>query len=160
MTQATLIRTLSWIWLTGSEVSVHYHHSRKYGSVNAGMALEKLSASTSWSQGSQEKTVSQAARRSVSKPTPTVMHFLQQGHTYLNKATLPNIAASHGPSIFKPLHMTREHFLTYDHTWHDGNFCWFETWINYSVLGDILTSATAFSNLSWCPSTQWDEALC
>ena len=34
----------------------------------------------------------QAARRRVSKPTLTVTPFLQQGHTYLNKATPPNRA--------------------------------------------------------------------
>jgi hypothetical protein len=31
-----------------------------------------------------------------------VTHFLQQGHTYSNKATPPNSATSHGASIFKP----------------------------------------------------------
>jgi hypothetical protein len=34
----------------------------------------------------------QASRRKVSKPTPTVTHFLQQGHTYSNKAKPPNSA--------------------------------------------------------------------
>jgi hypothetical protein len=38
-------------------------------------------SSTSWSEGKQEQTFFQAARRRVSKPTPTVTHFLQQGHT-------------------------------------------------------------------------------
>ena len=28
----------------------------------------------------------------TSKPTPTVTHFLQQGHTYLNEVTPPNSA--------------------------------------------------------------------
>ena len=35
------------------------------------------------------------------KPTPTVIHFLQQDHTYSNKATPPNSATPHGLSIFK-----------------------------------------------------------
>jgi hypothetical protein len=34
----------------------------------------------------------------TSKPTPTVMYFLQ-GHTYTNKATLSNSATFLGPSI-------------------------------------------------------------
>jgi hypothetical protein len=52
-------------------------------------------------------------RRSGSQPTPTVTHFLQQGHTYSNKATPPNKAwakhiqttiASIDPGIF-PAHI-------------------------------------------------------
>jgi hypothetical protein len=38
-------------------------------------------SSTSYSKGQQEKTGSQAARKRVSKPTPTVTHFAQQDHT-------------------------------------------------------------------------------
>jgi hypothetical protein len=37
--------------------------------------------SISSSKGSKEQTISQVTRR-ISKPTSTVMHFLQQGHTY------------------------------------------------------------------------------
>jgi hypothetical protein len=43
----------------------------------------------------QEKTIFQAARRRVSNPTLTVIHFLQQDHTSL-------IVPLPGPSIFKP----------------------------------------------------------
>jgi hypothetical protein len=43
-----------------------------------------------------------AARRRVSKPTPKLIHFLQQGHTHSNKVTPPKVPLS-GPSIFKPL---------------------------------------------------------
>jgi hypothetical protein len=43
----------------------------------------------------------QAARRRVSKPTLTVIHFLQQGHSYSNKATLLIVPLS-VPSIFSP----------------------------------------------------------
>jgi hypothetical protein len=39
----------------------------------------------------------------TSKPTYTVTHFLEQGHTYSNKATLPISTTSFGPSTFKPL---------------------------------------------------------
>ena len=35
-------------------------------------------------------TVSQTARRRVSKPTPTAIQFLLQDHTYFNKVTLSN----------------------------------------------------------------------
>jgi hypothetical protein len=47
-------------------------------------------SSTSSSKGSQEQTVFHVARRRVSNPTLTVIDFLQQGHTYSNKATPPN----------------------------------------------------------------------
>jgi hypothetical protein len=43
-------------------------------------------------------------RRRVSLLTPTVMHFLQQDHTYSNKATPPNRAtpwAKHIQTITK-----------------------------------------------------------
>jgi len=38
-------------------------------------------------------------------PIPTVMNFLQQGHAHSGKATPPNSATSHGPSVFKPPHV-------------------------------------------------------
>ena len=62
-------------------------------------------SSTSCSEGKQE-TGFQAARRRISKSTPTVMHYLQQGHTHSKKAT-PTLTRPHllivpllGPSIF------------------------------------------------------------
>jgi hypothetical protein len=42
----------------------------------------------------------QEARMRVLKPMPTVTHFLQQSHTYCNKATSPN-KPLHEPSTFK-----------------------------------------------------------
>jgi hypothetical protein len=39
-----------------------------------------------------------------SKSAYTVKLFLQQGHTYCNKATSFNSVTSHGPNIFKPPH--------------------------------------------------------
>jgi hypothetical protein len=42
-----------------------------------------------------------ASRKRVSKPTPTVTYFLQQGPTYSTKTTPPNYTTP-GPSIFKP----------------------------------------------------------
>ena len=37
--------------------------------------------------------------------SPPVTHLLQQGHTLSNKATPPDRATSHGPSICKPPHL-------------------------------------------------------
>jgi hypothetical protein len=42
----------------------------------------------------KQKTVLQVTRRKFSKPTHTVTYFLQQGHTYSNKAISPNSATS------------------------------------------------------------------
>jgi hypothetical protein len=71
--------------------SVHYHYGRKHGSVQAGIAVEEPESSTSCTEGRQEKTtLFQTARRRISRPTPTVTHFLQ--HTYSNKAIPPNSA--------------------------------------------------------------------
>ena len=84
-------RTFNWGWLTGSEVQsiiIKVEAWQPPGRHVAGGA----ESSTSSSEGHQEKTVSQAARRLVLQPTPTVTHFLQQGHTYSNKATPPNSA--------------------------------------------------------------------
>ena len=51
-------------------------------------------SSKSSSEGHQEKTGSHMVRRRVSLPTPTVTHFLNQGHTYSNKATPSNSTTS------------------------------------------------------------------
>jgi hypothetical protein len=60
------------------------------GSIQADMVLEKeLRVLPLNPRHPGEETVLQAARRRVSKPIPTVTHFLQQCHPY-------------GPSIFKP----------------------------------------------------------
>jgi hypothetical protein len=57
-------------------------------------------------KANRRKTGLQAAKKRVSKPTPMVTHFLQQGHTYSYKATTtprPHllIVPLLGPSIFK-----------------------------------------------------------
>jgi hypothetical protein len=69
-------------------------------------------SSAYWSDCSlQRLSLLQTFRRRVSftlgrasRPTPTMMHFLQQGHTYSNKATTPNSATFSGSSMFKPPH--------------------------------------------------------
>jgi hypothetical protein len=66
---------------------VRYHHGREYGNGQAGMMLEELRVQH---VHQKETRCLQAARRKVSKPTPTMTHFLQQGHTSSNKATPSN----------------------------------------------------------------------
>jgi hypothetical protein len=80
--------------------SVHYHHCRKYSTIQVGITLVELRVLHLFSEGKQEKPDTQVARKMVSKPIHTVTHF-QQGHTYSNKATPPN-SASPGPNIYKP----------------------------------------------------------
>jgi hypothetical protein len=72
----------NWGWLTDSEVQSivikveAWQHPGRHGAGGA-------ESSTSSAEGSQGQTEHpQAARRRVSKPTPTVTHFLQQGHTF------------------------------------------------------------------------------
>jgi hypothetical protein len=79
MTKAALIRTtFNWGWLIGSEIQSivikvgAWQHLGRHGTGRA-------ERSTSSSEGLLEKTVFQAARIRVSKPTLTVTHFLQQG---------------------------------------------------------------------------------
>ena len=67
---------------------VHCHQGR----CMADVGLEEMKVLHLESKGRQEKTGFHVARMRVSKPTPTVTHFLQQGHTYSNKATPPNSA--------------------------------------------------------------------
>jgi hypothetical protein len=96
--QATLIKsTFNWGWLIGSEVQSIIIKAGTWqhpGRQNAGGA----ESSTSSSEGCQQTTDFQAARRRVLKPTPTVTHLLQQGHN-LPIVPLP------GPSINKPSHI-------------------------------------------------------
>jgi hypothetical protein len=51
-------------------------------------------SSVSHSKGKEEKTGYHVVRNRVSFPTPTVIHFLQQGHTYFNKAKHLNSATT------------------------------------------------------------------
>jgi hypothetical protein len=70
-------------------------------------------SSTSWSEGSQEKTLHWVElEHETSKPTHTVIQFFQQDHISLSsKAILPNSATFYGPSIFKPPHLANWCFL-------------------------------------------------
>jgi hypothetical protein len=90
--KTVLIRpTFNWSQLTGSEVHFiiikagPWQHSGKHGAGGA-------ESSTFLSEGCYQKTGSHVVRRRLSLLTPTVTHFLQQGHTYYNKATTPKSA--------------------------------------------------------------------
>jgi hypothetical protein len=90
MTKATLKKDIILLGLahrfsTLSSYQEAWQHPGRHGAGGA-------ESSTSCSKGKQEKTDSQAARRRVSKSTPTVTQVLQQGYTYSKKATPPNSA--------------------------------------------------------------------
>jgi hypothetical protein len=67
--------------------SVLYHHGGKNGSTQAGIVWEENILFLR-----QTENFTQATRKRVSKPTSTVIHFFQQGHTYSRKAIPPNSA--------------------------------------------------------------------
>jgi len=69
-----------------------WQHPGRHGSGDA-------QRSTSSSEGCQEKTGFQAARKRVLKPTPTVVHLLQQGHIYSKMVTPPNGATPWNKNI-------------------------------------------------------------
>jgi hypothetical protein len=78
---------------------------RKY-LTRAGLQYQRFSTLSKWQKAwqhlcrhGQEKTVSWVAKRRVPKPTPAVTHFLQKGHIYSNKVTLPNCAIPWGKHI-------------------------------------------------------------
>jgi hypothetical protein len=72
-----------------------WQHPGRHG---AGGAESSISSS----EGFWEKTGSYVIRSRVSLPTPIVIHFLQQGHSYSNKATHLLVVPLPGPSTFKP----------------------------------------------------------
>jgi hypothetical protein len=63
---------------------------REHGTFQAGIVQEELRV-THLFQRQKKKTVP-TARRRVSRPTPPVTRFFQQGHTYSNKAIPLNSA--------------------------------------------------------------------
>jgi hypothetical protein len=80
-------------------------------------------SSTSCSKGSQEQSISHVSRRRASRPTPTVTHFLQQGHIHSNKAKNLLLVLLSGPSISnhhrqRPwLACLRSPMISYDRTY-------------------------------------------
>ena len=93
MTKATLIKDNIYLGLAYRfRGSVHYHQWWEHGSIQAGMVQKELRI-LYFIQDKQEKSGSHVVRTRVSLLTPTVTHFLQQGHTYSNEAT-PNSGTS------------------------------------------------------------------
>jgi hypothetical protein len=89
MTKAILIwTTFNWGWVQKFNPLLS---RQEHGSVQAGMVPGKLRILYLHLKATR-KTLTSTLHR-ASKPTPTVTHFLQQGHTYSNKATPPNTAA-------------------------------------------------------------------
>jgi hypothetical protein len=81
MTKTILIRiTFHWGWLTGSEVQ---SSNIKVGAWQhpGSQVQEEVRVLHLHPKETKEHTGFQEARRRVSKPTPTVTHFIQQGHT-------------------------------------------------------------------------------
>jgi hypothetical protein len=81
MTKATLIRTtFNWGWLTGSEVQsiIIKMGARQHPGRHSAGRTERSSSEDCW-----EKIGFKEARMGIlkPKPTPTVAHLLQQGHT-------------------------------------------------------------------------------
>jgi hypothetical protein len=104
MTKQLLPKTIfNWAWLTVSEVQ-----SILIMAASRQAWCWRSWESTSWTEGSRIKLSLHWVELEhwTSKPTPTVTEFLQDGHIYSNKVTLLNSATSHGPSIFKPSHIT------------------------------------------------------
>jgi hypothetical protein len=90
----------------------------KHGSIQAGTGMEEMSVPPLVLKAARRKTGFQAARTRVLKPTTTVTHILQQGHTYSNKAT-PTLTRPHlqivpllRPNLYKlPQHLFESDFL-------------------------------------------------
>jgi hypothetical protein len=99
---------------------VYYHHSRKHSSIHTDMVLEEpriLHLDLKVARGRQYPGWSLSINK-ISKPTCRVMYFLQQSHTYSNKATPPNSTTPSGPSTqthesmgAKPIQITTFHSL-------------------------------------------------
>ena len=86
--------------------SVRYHHSKKHGIVQADLVLEEQRV-LHFNQKAAGRRLSfphwvKLEHWSPPGSTYTVAHFLQEGHTYSNKAIPPKSATFHGLSIFKP----------------------------------------------------------
>jgi hypothetical protein len=84
--------------------SVQCHHGGKHGNVQADMGLEELRVLRL-----DLKAVFQTTWRRVSKNTPTMTHFLKQGHTYSTKTIPPKSATLYA----KHIQTTTFHSLTH-----------------------------------------------
>ena len=134
MTKTTLIRTIfNWDWLTGSEVlSIII----KVGAwqLPGRLCVWRSECSTSCSKGKQENSGFQKAKMRVLNTTSSMTPFLQQGHTYSNKATPiptgPNLLIVPLPTsiIFKPSQTPTQNTYRYTHS-HKMTWIQIETYI-------------------------------
>ena len=96
-----------------SPLSSKWEHDSVWASPGRHGTGKGAESSASWSGGSRrtlshrhlgERSLPHKAEpeHRTSRPTYTVTHVLQQGHTYSNKATPSNDTTSHEPSLFKP----------------------------------------------------------
>jgi hypothetical protein len=82
--------------------SVHYHHGRKHGSVQADVLDKELRVLYLDLKAGKKQPPSFALDRAGTKDFkvyPTEKCFLQQDHTYFNKDTPPNSVTLHSPDI-------------------------------------------------------------
>lgn len=92
----------------------HYLHGETRQCTGRHGAREGAKSPTFWSAGNRKwtGTLGVAWVRETSKPIPTVIHFLQQGHNYCNNATPPNSGHPYefmGLIIFKlPQYLTNQ----------------------------------------------------
>ena len=70
--------------------SVHYHHGRKHVSHPAGTVVEELRFQHLHPMKARSRLSPMWLGGVSQQPTLTVIYFLQQSHTYSNKATPPN----------------------------------------------------------------------
>ena len=114
MTKITLIKANICLGLAYSfRGSVHYHHGRKHGSMQAYLVLEKELRILHLGPEAARKRLSHTGVEPEHR-RPQSPHFLQQGHTSSNNATPPNSVTPHGqvlrhtnlwgPNLFRPPH--------------------------------------------------------
>jgi hypothetical protein len=72
--------------------SIHYHHTGKDDNTQAGMALKELRVLYFILKTNRRQLASRKLGRGSQSLPPTVIQFLQQGHTYSNKAISLNSA--------------------------------------------------------------------
>jgi hypothetical protein len=74
-----IVTTFNWGWLASSG-SVHYHHGRKHGCVQAGRVLEELRLLHLVLKAIRRRLSPMWLGGGVSKPTPKVAYFLPKPH--------------------------------------------------------------------------------
>ena len=80
--------------------SVHYHHGREHGSIQAGIVLEESRVLHLVLKANRRGLIASAARKKLLKPMLTMTHLLLQGNTY-SKETTPQIVPLTSTNILK-----------------------------------------------------------